>query len=34
MNSCCFALDLNDDPRLIAEYRRWHQHFFQLALIF
>ena len=25
MKTWCLALDLNDDPALIAEYRRWHQ---------
>jgi L-rhamnose mutarotase len=25
MPRLCFALDLNDDPELIAEYERWHQ---------
>ena len=25
MPRLCFALDLNDDPALIAEYERWHQ---------
>ncbi|MDR3754190.1 MAG: L-rhamnose mutarotase [Terracidiphilus sp.] len=25
MNTYCFALDLNDDPQLIEEYKRWHQ---------
>jgi L-rhamnose mutarotase len=25
MKTYCFALDLNDDPALIAEYKRWHQ---------
>ncbi|MFD3000143.1 L-rhamnose mutarotase [Pontibacter toksunensis] len=25
MNRYCFALDLKDDPKLIAEYERWHQ---------
>jgi L-rhamnose mutarotase len=25
MNRYCFTLDLKDDPRLIAEYRRYHE---------
>lgn len=25
MKTYCFALDLKDNPALIAEYRRWHQ---------
>jgi L-rhamnose mutarotase len=25
MSLLCFALDLKDDPELIAEYERWHQ---------
>jgi len=25
MPRLCFALDLHDDPALIAEYERWHQ---------
>ena len=25
MKTYCFALDLHDDPALIAEYKRWHQ---------
>lgn len=25
MKIWCLALDLKDDPKLIAEYRRWHQ---------
>jgi L-rhamnose mutarotase len=25
MPRLCFALDLNNDPELIAEYERWHQ---------
>jgi L-rhamnose mutarotase len=25
MSRLCFALDLNDDPELIADYERWHQ---------
>lgn len=25
MKTYCFALDLNDDPALIAEYKHWHQ---------
>jgi len=25
MPRLCFALDLHDDPELIAEYERWHQ---------
>ncbi|WP_162054575.1 L-rhamnose mutarotase [Pontibacter pamirensis] len=25
MNRYCLALDLKDDPMLIAEYERWHQ---------
>lgn len=25
MKTYCFALDLHDDPTLIAEYKRWHQ---------
>ena len=25
MNRYCLALDLKDDPELIAEYERWHQ---------
>ena len=25
MARLCFALDLNDNPELIAEYERWHQ---------
>lgn len=25
MRTYCFALDLHDDPALIAEYKRWHQ---------
>ena len=25
MKMYCFALDLHDDPTLIAEYKRWHQ---------
>lgn len=24
MNRMCFALDLKDDPKLIAEYEEWH----------
>ena len=24
MKRYCFALDLNDDPQLIAEYKNWH----------
>ena len=24
MKRYCFALDLNDDPKLIAEYKDWH----------
>ena len=26
MKKHCLALDLKDDPALIAEYERWHQH--------
>lgn len=26
MKTYCFALDLHDDPMLITEYKRWHQH--------
>src|SRR5688572_7024772 len=26
MNRYCLALDLKDDPALIAEYERYHQH--------
>lgn len=25
MKTCCFALDLKDDPELIREYKRYHQ---------
>jgi L-rhamnose mutarotase len=25
MKTYCFALDLHNDPALIAEYKRWHQ---------
>lgn len=25
MKTYCFALDLQDDPALMAEYRRWHE---------
>lgn len=25
MSRLCFALDLKDDPELIAEYERWHE---------
>jgi L-rhamnose mutarotase len=25
MKTYCFALDLHDDPALIAQYKRWHQ---------
>lgn len=26
MKRYCLALDLKDDPQLIGEYERWHQH--------